>query len=103
MYIHAHGLFSVASERRTAPCLYPTHLASSSRDLLLDIEKVAFAAGNSVYNPLPMHWVDSSRGNNRPAGNMQSVLRVTYARPSTFVETRSRPGHVLTLIPTTMG
>lgn len=71
----------------------------SSRDLLLDIEKVAFAAGNSVYNPLPMRRVDSSRSNNRPPGNMQSVVRET----STFTESRSPSSHVLALIPTTMG
>lgn len=52
------------------------YLRRSCRDLLLDIEKVAFAAGNRVYvyNRLPMRRVDSSRGNNRPPRSMQSAM-----------------------------
>lgn len=60
----------------------------------LTLRKWRSRTGNSVYNRLPMRGVDSSRGNNRPPENTQCVI---YA----FAETRSRPSHVLALIPTT--
>lgn len=60
----------------------------------LTLRKWRSRTRNSVYNRLPMRGVDSSRGNNRPPENTQCI---TYA----FAETRSRPSHVLALIPTT--